>query len=568
MTASVPSAPAGVNDSSDRSLLAAFAAHARDRGDRDAIRFLARGEAVTECCSYAALFAETEAIARGLVGRGLAGAPVVLAMAAGPRFAATFLGCLRAGAVAVTVPYPALGQNRVRFAAILADAMPAAAVTVDAERPPDLPDGTLHLSLDELVRDDTASLPPEPAADAPAMVQYSSGSTRAPRGVVVTHGNIAAAQRMLWAAARTGPDSVTVSWLPPFHDMGLMASILHPLFLGGTAVLMPPDAFLRQPLRWLRAISTHRATYAGAPNFGYELCVRRSGPTSSDDIDLTSLRTTFCGSEPVRAATLHSFAERFRGNGFDPRSLMACYGLAEATLPVAATPQGTGIREVEIGRLDSGNVPLSRVSCGHVVSGCTVVLRPTEPGGAPSAAPVGEICVAGPHVSPGTWGGATRTVLPYADAFTGASGERFLPTGDVGMLVDGELVIVDRIKDTIAIYGRKLHALDVEETVLGEKDANVVAAAAFSVPVDGREALAVLCELRAADLSAAAATDLPQRLRALVGDRHGAVPIVGILPYGALPRTSSGKIQRQRARALFAAGELRVTASSEREVAA
>jgi acyl-CoA synthetase (AMP-forming)/AMP-acid ligase II len=545
-------------------LLAALRRHAAARGDKDAVRFLARGEAVTDRLTYAGMMAAVDAAAAGLVAEGAAGRPVVLALGPGTRFVVSFLACLRAGAIAVTVPYPPVAANRERFAAVLADCRPYAVVSEAADEDlPGLPDGTRRLIAGALPRP-ADRLPPEPGPDALALVQYSSGSTRAPRGVVITHGNIACAERMIQAAMQADEHNITVSWLPPFHDMGLIGSILHPLYVGGVSVLMPPNAFLQKPMRWLRTISEHRATIAGGPNFGFDLCVRRAPADGGDDgLDLSSWTVAFCGSEPVRAATLTAFADRFATAGFDPAALMPCYGLAEATLLVSARPYGTGVAEFATVGTDTGAAPLSRVSCGVTPPGCTVRLRPIEGAAEAVAAPeVGEVCIGGAHVALGTWSGEDQAVQPFEAAFTAADGTRLLPTGDIGAMMDGELAIIDRIKDIVAVYGRKLHAVDVENTVLSEPGTEVVAAAAFAVPVDGRETLALLCEIRTRDLAALDRTARMAQLRDRVAQAHGVVPVVGLLTHGALPRTSSGKIQRQRARALFLGGALRLAATT------
>jgi len=567
MTAAAPRTEGGPAEP----LLAALRRHAAARGDKDAVRFLARGEAVTDRLTYADMMTAVDETAAGLLAEGAAGRPVVLALAPGIRFVVSFLACLRAGAIAVTVPYPAVAANRERFAAVVADCRPFAVVSEAADEDlPGLPEGTRRLVAGALPRP-AGELPPEPGPDTLALVQYSSGSTRAPRGVVITHGNIACAERMIQAAMQADEHNVTVSWLPPFHDMGLIGSILHPLYVGGVSVLMPPNAFLQKPMRWLRTISEHRATIAGGPNFGFDLCVRRApADGGTEGLDLSSWKVAFSGSEPVRAATLTAFADRFAAASFDPAALMPCYGLAEATLLVSARPYGTGVAEFATVGTDTGAGPLSRVSCGVTPPGCTVRLRPIEGAPATGAAggpEVGEVCIGGAHVAPGTWSGEDQTVVPFEAAFTAADGVRLLPTGDVGALAGGEIAIIDRIKDIVAVYGRKLHAVDVEDTVLSEPGTEVVAAAAFAMPVDGRETLALLCEIRTRDLAALDRTARMAQLRDRVAQAHGIVPVVGLLTHGALPRTSSGKIQRQRARTLFLGGALRLAATTAETVA-
>jgi len=523
-------------------LLGALTCNAVGRPDRDAVRFLATGEDTTAHVSYSELQGRVDEVACGLVARGLTGRPVVLALPPGIEFVTAVLATFRAGAFAVTIPFP-VGASAERIAAIVGDARPAAVLATrrgEADLP-GAPAGLPVWTLDELRVSGTR--PPEPAADHPALIQYSSGSTRTPCGVAITHGNLAANLAMIESAFGVDGDVVAVNWLPPFHDMGLIGAILAPLFLGGTAVLMPPAAFLAKPLRWLRAIERHRGSVAGAPNFGYEICTRRVSPDAARELDLTSWIVAFCGAEPIRIRTLEAFAQRFESSGFSRDSFLACYGLAETTLLSSAGPLREIACESEGVACKAKGVRFSRVSCGRPAPGCGIdVLHES-----------GEICITGPHVSPGRWCGERGAVVPLAETHE-RDGRRFVRTGDLGTISEGEIVVLDRLKDVIAMYGRKVHAVDVERAVLEAEGGAVVAAAAFAIPSERGERLVTLCEVSARELGQLDHANLKSALGGAVSAATGIASEIVLLRHGFLPRTSSGKIRRHACRSEYLAG--------------
>jgi acyl-CoA synthetase (AMP-forming)/AMP-acid ligase II len=524
--------------------------HARSRGDHPALRFLQRGEAVTEAASYAELDAAVAPLAGGLVQAGLRGVPVVLALPPGLGFVVALLACLRAGAIAVPVPFPPTGEARVRQQRVIEDlgegaVLAAPEAEIDSGRLRRLDPATLRAPLDA----------PAPPPEAPAVIQYSSGSTRAPAGIVISHANLMANQRMISEAFGSGPEIVAVNWLPPHHDMGLFGAILHPLFLGGTAVLMPPFAFIQKPLRWLAAIAAHRGTVAGGPNFGYELCLRRVSAPQVAGLDLTSLGVTFCGAEPVRAESLRRFAAHLAPAGFDAASLLPCYGLAEVTLLATGVAKGSGLREVAAGAAGQ-----RQVTCGSPPAGCIVTIR--DPEGADRMPPgvAGEICIAGPHLSVGLWQGDAAGIAPLPGLFE-AEGERWLRTGDIGTMTADGLVILDRIKDTVIAHGRKIYAADAEAAAFEAAEPVLSAAAAIGLPGAEGDRLVLLCEVSVAERRGLAPAPLRRRIAEQVGQRCGMLPDVVLLGFGTLPRTTSGKIRRQAARQAFLDGNLKLLPS-------
>lgn len=534
-------------------LLHRLAAHAAASPDKTALRFLEKGERETESLTYAELFDATAQLAGVLCARGLAGRPVILAIPAGPAFATAFLAALCAGAIAVPVPFPPLGEGRNRFGAIVrgipdAPILAAAPGIVEAYDPA-LGERVLDLGALTRAPGSPATPPDQPGPDAPAVIQFSSGSTAQPRGIVVTHGNIAANAAMMAEGFALDRTSVCVHWLPPHHDMGLFGAILAPLWFGAEAVLMPAFAFLQKPLRWLAAISAHGGTITGGPNFAYELCLRRIGAADLARLDLSRLRVAYCGAEPVRAASLAAFAAHTAQAGFQAEALLPCYGLAEATLLVSGTA-GLGLRTASTMVLGK---KAERTVCGTPPSGCRITIRHPQSGALLAPGETGEVCVSGAHVAAGEWEAASGRIVPLANAALSEDGERYLRTGDLGFVAPEGLVVVDRIKDMICLQGRNIHAVDVESAAVAAGGGAIAAAAAFAVEDDAKERVVLLCEVPARE-RACLDPALESRLAAAIGADCGVRPQILFLRHGALPRTTSGKIRRSTARQQFQEG--------------
>jgi acyl-CoA synthetase (AMP-forming)/AMP-acid ligase II len=409
---------------------------------------------------------------------------------------------------------------------------------------------------------------PRPAADTPAHLQYTSGSTATPKGVIVTHGNLLRNLQDMDLGWRHEADSVIVSWLPHFHDMGLVYGVLEPIFAGVTCYLMPPVSFMQKPLRWLQAISTFKATHSAAPNFAYDLCVRKIKPDDRLALDLSRWSVAVNGAEPIRAETLNRFAAAFGAAGFRDTAFCPGYGLAEATLKVTATPRGRGAvcLTVDGAALGRGRVAAVRpgepgartlVSCGMSAIDTDVVIVDPDARRRCGAEEVGEVWVAGSVVAAGYWNRPADTADTFGARLIDEDRGPFLRTGDLGFLSGGELYIAGRLKDLIIIRGQNHYPQDIEQTVesLGSM-LRSHGCAAFSVDVDGEERLIVAQEVereaRGADLP-----DLQGRIRQAVAEAHEVyVYDVVILRAGALPRTSSGKIRRQACRLAYTEGTL------------
>jgi len=539
------------------------------RPDKTALTFLADGEDEAESLTYGQLDRRARAIAARLQQAQLSGERVLLLFPPGLGFVTGFLGCLYAGAVAIPTYPPRRRLDG--WGSIACDCRPAACLTAAVFEPrraaleklvPELHHA--HWLTAETVDEGAAEAwrSPELEPGAVAFLQYTSGSTAAPKGVVVTHGNLLHNEAMISRAFEQTEESVVVGWLPLYHDMGLIGNVLQPLCSGARCVLMAPTAFLQKPARWLQAISRYRATTSGGPDFAYELCVRRFGAEDSRALDLASWRVAFNGAEPVRHATLERFAEKFAPYGFRRQAFYPCYGLAEATLfvaggDVASAPATAGLAGEVLER------PARRlVCCGRAWSGQRIVIADPESRKPCAAGQVGEIWVGGPSIARGYWGRPELSEETFHARLAGDGSGPFLRTGDLGFLAGGGLYVTGRIKDLIILRGRNLYPQDVEATAQGaHRDLRPGCGAAFSVDADGEERLVLVHELsRHATAAPEAVCDA---IRQAVAELHEAqVYAVALLREGTILKTSSGKVRRRACRAAYLAGELRVVAGS------
>ncbi len=553
--------------------------------DRLAYTFLSDGEGVAARWTYGDVDRRARSIAALLQGSGLAGERALLLYPPGLDFIAGFLGCLHAGVLAVPAYPPRAPRTLPRLLAVARDARPRVALTTAALQPQiarfAAPSSELAalplLSTDEAGAELAASWrAPALTAESIAFLQYTSGSTADPKGVMVSHGNLLANEEAIRQAFGQSESSVVVGWLPLYHDMGLIGNVLQPLFSGGQAVLMSPVAFLQKPLRWLQAIDRYRGTTSGGPNFAYELCLAKVAAEERRALDLSSWELAFNGAEPVRAETLARFAEGFACGGFRRQALYPCYGLAEATLFVAGGRRGAGAR---LGRFAAAALERGRgeavpdalestagrdlVSCGAVASGHEVAVVDPETARPRGPGEVGEVWVRGASVARGYWGKPEETARDFTARLDDGSGrpDAYLRTGDLGFLSGGELYVTGRIKDLIILRGRNLYPQDIERTVeRSHAGLRPGCGAAFAVEGDGGERLVVVQEVdrRERDLAGAAAA-----ARAAVAEEHEAqLHDVVLVREGAVPKTSSGKIRRAACRERYLAGTLEVVAAS------
>ena len=547
---------------------------ARRCGDAGRFRFLQDGREVSASLDYRTLRARARAVANALLATASPGSRALLLYPPGLDVLPAFFGCLDAGIVAVPVPAPdgvRLKHALPRLQAIVADAeadtiLTAAAVQDDlATRMRDALPGMRWLATDSLdPTEEEAGGRPALAGDTLAYLQYTSGSTGTPRGVMLSHANVLANLRYLHDGFACDPQSISVTWMPYFHDYGLVEGLLRPLFSGNDCYVLSPLTLLKRPVRWLEAISRTGATHSHAPNFAYELCLERVTAEQREGLDLSRWRVAGNGAEPVRAATLRRFADTFAPCGFREKAFYPAYGLAEATLFVSARAHDVAPRFLDLraDALERNEVAAATrdapsaerrtsVGCGLTQPGTD--LRIVDPATGTACPPdrVGEIWVDSPSVALGYWrrpedSRATFQARLADDPDAGP----FLRTGDLGFLRDGELHVCGRLKDLIVVAGVNHYPQDIEWTALDAcPDLRRDHCAAFSVERDGSEQLVVLAEAgRVCD-------DWDPTFRALrraVTERHGiGVAEIVILRRGRIAKTSSGKVQRRASRRAF-----------------
>lgn len=543
---------------------------------------------------------QARAIGALLQSYGASGERVLLLYPTGLEFIAAFFGCLYAGAIAVPVPPPNPAQPQrtfPRLRAIANDAQPSMALTTSSILSK-MEAGLLSQSSELqtmrwLASDHVTSSParewqaPAATGNSLALLQYTSGSTTTPRGVMVSHGNLIQNSANISRAFEVTPDTVSVTWLPAFHDMGLTNGIIQPLLRGRQCILMSPQSFLQRPLRWLQAISRYKAAISGGPNFAYEICTRRITREQRETLDLSSWYAAYNGAEPVRADTLKRFAATFASCGFRPRFFYPCYGLAEATLivsggllhdePVLCTAEVAALeRNRIVESSDTQRNVRTLVGCGHAMPGTRIVI--VDPESRTPCAPdvVGEIWVSGPTIAHGYWNRSQETEHTF-QAFLADTGEGpFLRTGDLGFLRDGELFVTGRLKDLIIIDGRNVYPQDIELTVEQSHPAmRPGCCAAFSVDFS-EERLIVAAEVERHYQSGLQGGQVGQNggahhngrppldvdavvraIRRTVAEEHDVrAHTVVLLRAGSIPRTPSGKVQRRVCKASFLDGTL------------
>ena len=564
-------------------LVALLRHRAHTEPERRAYLFLQDGEIEGASLTYAQLDERARGIAACLQARVEPGDRALLLYPAGLEFLAAFFGCLYAGVIAVPSYPPKRNRPDHRLQAIAADAGARVALTdaaVLAEIEARLENTPGLEPLTWMATDGFGAAEAgrwrEPALDSSdlAFLQYTSGSTSTPKGVMVSHGNLLATLDDLdrgWDHTR---DSVMVTWLPIFHDMGLVYGALMPLFRDFLCVMLPPAAFLQRPSRWLRAISRYRGTHSAAPNFAYDLCAAGIAPEHRAEFDLRSWHLSLNAAEPVRAETLGRFNEAFAPCGLSPLTVTPGYGLAEATLKVSALPRADSTRlcHVLTEELAHHRVLLGApgapgvqpvVGCGWGQGGNRSLIVHPETGRVRPPGSVGEIWFAGPSVAQGYWNRPDETEQVFrARLADPAETGTFLRTGDLGFIHEGEVYVTGRVKDLIIIRGLNHYPQDIELTVEQCHAAlRPSCGAAFSVEIGGQEGLVIVQEVERTHLRKLAGEEVVAAIRQAVAERHE-LPLhaVALLRTGSIPKTSSGKIQRRACRALFLDGQLELVA--------
>jgi acyl-CoA synthetase (AMP-forming)/AMP-acid ligase II len=550
-----------------------------------AFLFLNDGEVETDRLTYQDLDRQSRAIAAQLQRQCPPGSRALLLYPPGLEFITAFLGCLYAGIVAVPAHPPSSKRQQkiARLQAIAADSQAAIALTT-TRLLSDIQACFKVLHLSELPCLDTTAIAANQASewknlsltpDTLAFLQYTSGSTGNPKGVMVSHSNILHNLEYIRHSFELTPDSVSVSWLPSFHDMGLIDGILQPLYTGFLGVLMPSVAFTQRPIRWLQAISRYGATHCGGPNFGYDLCVHKTTPEERANLDLSSWHQAYTGAEPVRKQTLEEFTATFKPYGFQPRFFYPCYGMAEATLmisggvvsqePIYCAVQADALEQHQVIDPDPSDTDTRYlVGCGHARLNTQIAIVNPEDRTRCSPDQVGEIWVSSPSVAQGYWQRTEQTVTTFQAYIDPTHEGPFLRTGDLGFMRNGELFITGRLKDLIIVRGRNHYPQDVEFTVERSHPAlRPGCGAAFSIEVNGEERVVILQEIERSYVRHLDTDAVTSAIRQAVAIEHEIeVYEIALLKPASILKTSSGKIQRRACRDSYLAKELPVIASS------
>ncbi|MEE6311991.1 fatty acyl-AMP ligase [Plantactinospora veratri] len=574
--------------------------HVRDRPHHPAVVYTEdpRSPDAESLLSYGQLHDAATRLAGRLRADHRPGSRMLLLYPSGLEFVVAFVACQYAGLVAVPAPEPDRHPyRRQRLLGILENSTSAAVLTTDArayevrdwmeavgaslpvvttdrevpDRQAGSPESTGHDAADRT--------PEEPRAEALSFLQYTSGSTAAPRGTMVSQRNLAQHSRMFLAMLGvTGPVSIG-GWLPMFHDMGLVGHVVTPLFSGGTSVLMSPTSFLRRPGAWLNLVDRYGLYMSAAPNFAYDMCVARVSDEEIRQLDLSRWIVAINGSEPVQAHTVEEFTRRFAAAGLRPETVCPGYGLAEATLavslewhanrptvtPVEAEPLTRHVlRPLADARPDAGTYLPRLVGSGQAAGPEVRIVDPQTREVMPERT-VGEIWVRGPSVAEGYWAAPEDSTATFA-AVTADGESGFLRTGDLGVLHGDELYVTGRIKEVLVVFGRNLYPQDIEAEARAYHESLVgLVGAAFTIPVPHEEVV-LLHEYRHGKVDGDRDDEAPRRLadalQLHLSRAFGAAVSVVLVPPRTIPRTTSGKVQRHRARQLFLDGAVRPVAAN------
>lgn len=557
-------------------------------GDTPAYRYLDFDRDRTIELSWAEMGVRLRAVGARLRQVTHAGDRVAILTPQGVDYVVGFFAAIQAGAIAVPLFAPELPGHNERLEAVLADARPTVVLTTTAAAksvgsflrtlPRDRRPRMIAIdAVPDAVGNDFVPAPLQ--TDAIAYLQYTSGSTRAPAGVEITHRSACTNVVQMILSVGLDRNIRSVSWLPLFHDMGLLM-IMFPALAGGYITLMSPLAFVRRPNRWIKELgSSDLPTFAAAPNFAFELAAQRGLPRPGDELDLSNVAGLINGSEPVSINSIEKFCAAFAPYGLDPAAIKPSYGMAEATLFISTTAHDTRPAAIYLDReeLSEGHAvrvapdhpnAAAQVSCGKVaLSQWAVIVDPSSDTELPDGQ-VGEIWLHGDNVGRGYWGRPHDTELTFRNKvqsrlLVGSHAEGcdesalWMRTGDLGVYLDGELYITGRIKDLIIVDGRNHYAQDVEATVAEASQAvRPGFVAAFSVPGNGREEVAIVAE-RAVGAGRAEAAPIQEAIRAAVSRVH-ALPVaeVKLVAAGVIPRTTSGKLARRACREKFLEGAL------------
>ena len=534
--------------------------------DEEILRFYPQGEGDSEAYSYQAFDSRCQAIASQL--QPYKGQRLILLFHSGMEFLEAFFACFYAGVIAVPAYPPRRNQNLDRLLSMINDCRPQAFLSCDAVLQQAKPlceevfdTATLTLpwiNTDSI--DNTAAAQYQhysPAADDIAFLQYTSGSTGLPKGVMVSHGNLVANVAMAKQAFDLPDNLRCVSWLPLFHDMGLIGAVMMPIYWGAGAILMPPAAFLQKPLRWLQLLSKYGQqgpVGCAAPNFAYQLCIDQIADSELDHLHLSPWIFSLAGAEPNRSSTLNDFCQKFARCGFQADSLAPSYGMAESTL-LSTTGRFSANKTVAISNTalqqnrfePDSRSDVTLVSAGRSAAPQKMCIVDAETGIEKSDSEIGEIWLAGPHIAKGYWGQQALSETTF-NAFSADGSGPFLRTGDLGCIVDDELFITGRLKDLLIIRGRNHYPQDLELSCSEASEAlHLDNSAAFTIDDEGGEKLVLVQEVNRSHRKDFDSDAAVHSIRQAIAQQHGVeVHAIAFIRFASIAKTSSGKIQRHK----------------------
>ncbi|MCW8060868.1 condensation domain-containing protein, partial [Agrobacterium tumefaciens] len=550
-----------VATTSDDTIVNRLTFHAANNPADIAVRFLTDGETEETVLSYSELDREARAFAAILKERTQPGDRAIMMFPTGLEYVVALFGCFHAGVIAVPAfpPSEQAEQAYDRLRSICNDCSPALLLTDEAglNVATSFVDDEDVSSAEVLVvrrtdLDTSTSWTSPVGEEAIAFLQYTSGSTSMPKGVMISHGNLAANERLIGRAMEFVASDVMVSWAPLYHDMGLVGGLLGPIYHGFPVVLLSPQAFLERPSRWLKAIANHRGTVSGGPDFAYQLCLDRIRDTQLADLDLSSWRVAYCGAEPIRQQTMDAFAQRFAPSGLRREALYPCYGLAEGTLMATGSRPLTGANAacfdpaaIAQRRAIPASIGIGIIDCGAEQEGHRVRIVDPETHRELPEGEIGEVWLSGPSIALGYWNNRRASRETFVKS-TDRDGETELRTGDLGFLHEGKLFISGRLKDLIIIRGQNVYPQDVEFTVGSTVDGlRKGRIAAFPIDRSGSDKLGIAAEVSLTALKKLGADRIIRAVRSAAARLHNEAPsLVLLLKPGDLPRTSSGKLRR------------------------
>ncbi len=551
--------------------------------DKNIYRFLEDGETETASFTIKQLDSKARMVAQNLLKHGKKGDRILLLFPTGLDYVAAFFGCLYAGMIAIPAYPPRRNRSLDRVVSIIKDSgatisLLSRKVSEDISR--NFADDDILNTINWVVFEDfhesdaSGWKMPDIQSEDLALLQYTSGSTGEPKGVMISHGNIIYNSEYIRRSFSFDENLQGVNWLPIFHDMGLIGTIIQPAYVGGANVIMPPVTFLKNPLNWLKAIDKYKANNGGGPNFSYDYCIQKTTEEERASFDLSHMETFYCGAEPIRQSTLETFAMGLKASEMSRNMLFPCYGLAEGTLIVSGSHMGAGPKylNVDADSLSKNQINIlaeqeengiKLVGCGHLWMDTKVLIVDPETHLEVQDGTIGEVWIAGPTVAKGYWNNQELSHQIFHAQLADTHEGHFMRSGDLGFFHQEELYITGRLKDLIIIRGVNYYPTDIEFTVQHNSTTlRQYGGAAFPLVVEGDEKLAVVQELERTAMRLDDYEPILNTIRQDIAMEHELeVYAIILIRTGSLPLTSSGKIQRRHCKNLFLNEQLSVVAS-------